>query len=172
MKEAGALPSSLAGPAVGEGAAPSRASAPERAPGWQAHALVLAICLGAIAAGLALSPDGSGAGLTAFGLALPELCALRGATGLPCPGCGLTRSWVAMLRGDPLASLSHHLLGWLVLLYAGAQATRHLCWLAVPGRRHGVERAGASLDRGLVPLGVAMLALWIPALLEALARSG
>jgi hypothetical protein len=30
----------------------------------------------------------------------PTVCPFRRLTGLPCPGCGLTRSWVAFAHGD------------------------------------------------------------------------
>jgi Protein of unknown function (DUF2752) len=30
---------------------------------------------------------------------LPSVCAFRRVTGLPCPGCGLTRSWVLTANG-------------------------------------------------------------------------
>jgi len=41
----------------------------------------------------------------------PSLCPFKLATGLPCPGCGLTRSAVALLHGDPMTSLFFHPLG-------------------------------------------------------------
>jgi hypothetical protein len=34
------------------------------------------------------------------------LCAFRGATGLPCPGCGGTRATVSLLRGDVVGALA------------------------------------------------------------------
>lgn len=35
-------------------------------------------------------------------------CPLMGATGLPCPGCGLSRATAALLRGDWQTSLAFH----------------------------------------------------------------
>jgi Protein of unknown function (DUF2752) len=42
---------------------------------------------------------------------IPVLCPFRRATGLPCPTCGLTRSWVALLHGRVRASVGLHPLG-------------------------------------------------------------
>ena len=42
----------------------------------------------------------------------PILCPFRLATGLPCPGCGLTRSWIALAHGDVRGSLGEHPFGW------------------------------------------------------------
>ena len=41
----------------------------------------------------------------------PPLCPFRLLTGLPCPGCGLTRSLVCLLHGDLAMSLAFHPLG-------------------------------------------------------------
>ena len=43
-------------------------------------------------------------------------CTLRSITGLPCPGCGLTRALIAALRGDLAAALQLHPLFWLAPL--------------------------------------------------------
>jgi hypothetical protein len=48
----------------------------------------------------------------------PSFCPFKVATGLPCPGCGLTRSSVALLHGDLGTSLYFHPLG--VAMVAGA----------------------------------------------------
>ena len=41
----------------------------------------------------------------------PVVCPFRLATGLPCPGCGMARSWVAFGHGDLDAAVAHHPLG-------------------------------------------------------------
>jgi hypothetical protein len=41
----------------------------------------------------------------------PVLCPFRIMTGLPCPGCGLTRSFCAMSRGQLAAAFGDHLFG-------------------------------------------------------------
>jgi hypothetical protein len=45
----------------------------------------------------------------------PVLCPFRRLTGLPCPGCGMTRSFVALAHGDVGASFSFHPLGPLMM---------------------------------------------------------
>jgi hypothetical protein len=52
----------------------------------------------------------------------PVLCPVRRVTGLPCPACGLTRSWNAILHGRPGASLRYHPLGIVAVGVAAAYA--------------------------------------------------
>ena len=47
----------------------------------------------------------------AWAAAGPPLCPFRLLTGLPCPGCGLTRSLVSLLHGDLTAAVYFHPLG-------------------------------------------------------------
>lgn len=77
----------------------------------------------------------------------PVLCPVRRATGLPCPACGLTRSWAAALHGRPGASLRSHPLGMALLAGAVAYAVR----LDERGRVPGVladPRVRAGLASG------------------------
>jgi hypothetical protein len=60
-----------------------------------------------IAAGTIL---GASLVLAATGLPGPH-CLFRALYGIPCPGCGLTRSLVALWRGHLILSLRYHLLG-------------------------------------------------------------
>lgn len=128
---------------------------------------LLALFLGLPAGASLLAPARPGAegGLSVAGHTLPEVCALKRTTGVPCPGCGLTRSWVSAVHGDLGGSFAHHPLGWLVLAYVLAQAARHGAWLALPGRRRAVERLGALLDRGVIVLGALLFLAWIPRLI-------
>lgn len=151
------------------GAPETPRAGPER---WLRLGLV-ALCFGtlAVAAVMVPAPPGAAGGLTVAGHRLPELCTLKATTGLPCPGCGLTRSWVSAVHGDLGGSLGHHPLGWLVLLYVLAQGARHGAWLVAPRRRGAVERLGARLDRGVILLGILLLVAWIPTLILILSQS-
>jgi hypothetical protein len=52
---------------------------------------------------------------------LPPFCGSRTLLGVDCPGCGLTRSFVALAHGDLTRSLQFHRLGWLVAVCVAAQ---------------------------------------------------
>lgn len=53
---------------------------------------------GALCAAAVLSPNDAVGG--------PVMCPFRLATGLPCPGCGMTRAWVFLLHGRAGDALS------------------------------------------------------------------
>ncbi len=46
----------------------------------------------------------------------PFSCPIRALTGIPCPGCGLTRSFIATCQGDLSTAFNHHLLGPILFL--------------------------------------------------------
>lgn len=52
---------------------------------------------------------------------LPEMCASRSVFGVECPGCGLTRSFIALASGDLSSSFHFHRLGWLLAISVVAQ---------------------------------------------------
>src|SRR5258708_1676495 len=68
-------------------------------------------------------------GVTEF--VLPPLCLAREWFGICCPGCGLTRSFIHLARGDWSASWQAHRLGWLLAA---------LILLQIPYRIHGLCR--------------------------------
>jgi hypothetical protein len=52
---------------------------------------------------------------------LPMMCGSRVLFGIECPGCGLTRSFIALAAGDIWESLRFHRVGWLLALAVVAQ---------------------------------------------------
>jgi hypothetical protein len=50
------------------------------------------------------------------GIPLPDTCLSRTVLHIPCPGCGLTRSFVYLAHGQWNASWNVHKLGWLLAL--------------------------------------------------------
>jgi hypothetical protein len=67
---------------------------------------------GALAGAVAPTPRGLETG--------PVVCPFRLATGLPCPGCGLTRSWVYIAHGDFGDALRANPFGYLTMTAAVA----------------------------------------------------
>ena len=87
---------------------------------------------------------------------LPSLCLFYRLTGLPCPGCGLTRSFVCLAHGHFWESLHWHPLGPAIFLVfallwvrCGLFRLRGVPWLPLPHRI--VNRLGYA--------GAAMLVL-------------
>ena len=85
----------------------------------------------------------------------PVLCPFRALTGLPCPGCGLTRSWVYAAHGWWEESFASHAFG-LVLVAA-------VVALAVVVVTRRVRRtAPPNLNRLLKnPVAYSIGALWL-----------
>jgi len=63
-------------------------------------------------------------------------CLFHEVSGLPCPGCGMTRALAALLQGDLARSFALHplalpvLAGWLLLAFAGLMPTARRLRLA------------------------------------------
>lgn len=62
----------------------------------------------------------------------PGLCPFAHLTGLPCPGCGLTRSWVALGHGDVVGAFGLNWFGPLFLTVA-VVVTGVALWTALAG---------------------------------------
>ena len=76
---------------------------------WFGHALVLLLCGAVVAMAAVLAPTPEAVSL--FGVPIPELCTYRKLFGMPCPGCGLTRSFSFMAHGAFLEALRMNWMG-------------------------------------------------------------
>jgi hypothetical protein len=111
--------------------------------------------------GLLLSPPSPESPyLHFFGIPVPDTCSFKNLTGFPCPGCGLTRSIVAGLHGDFMASLSYHKLGLLTLVYVSLQFVFRLVVIVVPQFGERLFSVGKLLNRGMIPLAVLYILNW------------
>lgn len=76
-----------------------------------------------------------GAYLYARGLQIPFLvCPVRYWTGVPCPTCGMTRSFTALVQGDWQQAIAYHLFG-PILFLAFLILALHCCLELGMGRR-------------------------------------
>lgn len=85
---------------------------------------------------------------------LPELCNLKRFTGIECPGCGLTRSFICMAHGEWYAAWKFHAAGPIWFIAVVAQVPYRI-WQLLRLKRGKMEfRTGME-----VPLLVAMFVL-------------
>jgi hypothetical protein len=90
------------------------------------HLWILAAALTALVGSFVLQPSGTGnlclhAPVLNVKVILPDTCFSRRVLGVSCPGCGLTRSFVAMARGDFAGSFSYNPMGPVLFIICLAQ---------------------------------------------------
>lgn len=96
---------------------------------------------------------------------LPSVCTFHLTTGLPCPGCGLTRSVVSCAHGHWAEAIHYHPLGPLVFAaFVGVVAIGVLRWLqpqrvAELSARAATWTSGAKWLAGSI--GVALVTIWL-----------
>ncbi|NGN95020.1 DUF2752 domain-containing protein [Nocardioides sp. KC13] len=85
----------------------------------------------------------------------PVICPFRALTGLPCPGCGLTRSWVYLMHGDVGSSLASNWFGPVLIAAIVVLAV-------VAGRSRLSGRRPADLDKLVKnPVVLGLFALFV-----------
>jgi hypothetical protein len=87
-------------------------------------------------------------------------CPLRWALGIPCPGCGLTRASVALLKGDFAASFGLHAFAPVLLLGLAAFAVAGLLPAARREAFAGFVARFERRTRAAYLLVAAMLLYW------------
>ena len=86
----------------------------------------------------------------------PDFCPFRALTGLPCPGCGLTRSWVHLMHGDVSGAFTYNVFGPLTLAATAiAVVAGAVCLVAGPGALRRLRL------RRLLPVLVVAIGVWL-----------
>lgn len=99
------------GPAEPPGEPPSWAPTTSRSE-WHLNIWLLLLCLAVVTlAGTMSVHDAKEVRLPGLGSSLPELCYFRRGTGLDCPGCGLTRSFISLAHGRFLQACHYNVAG-------------------------------------------------------------
>jgi Protein of unknown function (DUF2752) len=85
------------------------------------------------------------------------VCLLRRLTGLPCPGCGMTRAFAHLAKGEWAAAASDHLLAYVLAVELG------LAWLAWGGAlaRGRQVRMPAGYERAVLVHLAVLVAFWL-----------
>jgi hypothetical protein len=101
-------------------------------------------------------------------------CLFRSMFGFPCPGCGMTRSMMALWRGDLALSLRYHPLGPLALAAIGGVAAWCAAYAGAPRWRPVLRRASRALARPCAGWSVAALlvGVWALRVADHLMRGG
>ncbi|MCA9490880.1 MAG: DUF2752 domain-containing protein [Myxococcales bacterium] len=107
------------------------------------HLVLLVICATIVVLAAVLTP--TDAVVSVFGYEIPVLCGFRRLTGIPCPGCGLTRSFVYLAHGHPIDAFRMNVFGPFLFAYVAGQVP-YRAWLLWRGGDR-VRRPAASERR-------------------------
>jgi hypothetical protein len=81
---------------------------------------------------------------------LPDICFSQIFFGADCPGCGLTRSFISLARGQFSTAWHYHRLGWFIALVALAQIPYRI--ISLKNQRALSSRAGRWISWSLITL--------------------
>jgi hypothetical protein len=97
---------------VQTGVPPQPATVPWWRSGWHFHAGLLLLSLSIVILSATMSVrQAKYVSLPGMTVPLPELCYFRRGTGLDCPGCGLTRSFISLAHGQFLQACQYNVAG-------------------------------------------------------------
>jgi hypothetical protein len=138
-------------------------------PGWQVeyrpdplyHVVLLALCTVTLLLAFPLSiRSQSQVVLPLLGVPLPELCMLKRTLGMNCPGCGLTRCFIALADGDLVSAWSYNPAGiWLFAIMAFQIPFRSLQLVRIRRRQPEIALTHAA-QIAFAALGIMLVAQW------------
>ena len=100
---------------------------------------------------------------------LPGTCTFRTATGLPCPGCGLTRSFISMGHGQFRDAWSYNPAGFLFFLVVAFQIPYRIYQIRRIRRGQDQHRFARIDNWILILLVIALIVQWLCALVARVA---
>jgi hypothetical protein len=125
------------------------------------HIVLLALCGGTIVLAFILSTrDQTQVVLPLVNVPLPELCMSRRMFGVSCPGCGLTRSFIALARGNVAAAWAFNPAGLLLFAVVAFQVPFRIWQLARIRRGLPEIVLGRTAYMSLIAVTVLLVAQW------------
>ncbi|MFO7905406.1 MAG: DUF2752 domain-containing protein [Planctomycetota bacterium] len=128
----------------------------------RAHWAFLALAVAVLLAACSLEVrDGEKVGVSGIDAVLPGTCVFRKATGRPCPGCGLTRSFISAAHGRIRDAWHYNPAGFFFLVVVVFQVPYRLYQIARIGRGLGAHRFTRIDTWVLVLLVIVLVVQWI-----------
>lgn len=126
------------------------------------HLLILLGCLLVVTLSMTMSIQGrEKVALPGMGSPLPELCHLKRLLHVPCPGCGLTRSFIAMGHFDLFAAAAYNIAGIPLFLITFFQLPYRAYWLYRPDKKE-MTLGQMKIEGGvMIGLSVLLIAQWL-----------
>lgn len=126
------------------------------------HLVILILCATVVGLAMSMSIEG-GEKVALPGMAspLPELCHLKRVFHVPCPGCGLTRSFISMGHFNLLAAASYNVMGIPLFLLTLLQIPYRAYWLMRPNERLMTLRGFRFEGAFMVGMCVLLVAQWL-----------
>ncbi len=139
-------------------------------PGTMLHWTFLVIAVAVVAASLSLSVhNGEQVILPIIDVPLPGTCTFRTLTGLPCPGCGLTRSFISMGHANFRDAWNYNPAGFLFFVVVAFQIPYRIYQLRRIRRGRDQHRFAWIDNWILIALVVALIVQWIYGLMARMA---
>jgi len=125
------------------------------------HRIMLGISLAVLTASFLLQlPGNTRVELPIVGIQLPSICVWRNSTGVDCPGCGLTRSFICLAHRRPANAWNYNPAGWLLFaVFVGQIPYRGVqLWRLSSGRQ---EWTGRMLNWTIWIMVAAIFSQWL-----------
>lgn len=127
---------------------------------WACLLWLLGPCAILLAAGLLRPGEGRTVLLPLIDRAVPETCTMQRSLGVDCPGCGLTRSFIHMARGNVRRAWGLHPIGVFLFIYVFLQlplAGSRLAGLDHPWLNWLIR----NNERMLIAAAIALAGYWL-----------